>query len=601
VSAVRAVLGFIRPYWALSVLSIGAVSLFSLVDLFGPYATGQLLNLLADRPLDPLCSRALAAFARLSGQTADPELAVNVLLAGIFLTTVGRAPLQPWLGHWFHWDIAFRARRDHLRRALARLLGLPLEYFDRNNPGRIAGVVARGISNSTWTYPDVAGSLVPKCVRVLGIFAVLVALDWRVGGVFLGSFVGLMVLTWRTLRRINRAEDLLDRHVERTESRTSELITNIKTVKAFAGEERALRLQAERFEREFRLVDYRIHRGYVRLNAIRTTVIQVCVFGLLCYALRAAMAGEMSPGHFVTVFTLVGMAYAELGPMGDVAENLARRFASMARFQQFLTTPAGPDEVRLLAGPTAPPPTYRFAGKIEFADLRFAYEPGRAVIEDFNLCIQPCQTVALVGRSGSGKSTLVKLLFRYFEPTDGAIKIDGDDIRDLDVAAYRRRLAIVHQDVDLFNGTIYENLLYGNPGASCAQVREACRIARVDDFVRELPDGYATVVGERGMRLSGGQRQRLGIARALVADPDVLVFDEATSSLDYESERAIQLAMQGLLGTRTVIIIAHRLSTVRDADRIVVLDNGRIAEAGTHGELLDRDGLYHRLHALQAN
>lgn len=177
--------------------------------------------------------------------------------------------------------------------------------------------------------------------------------------------------------------------------------------------------------------------------------------------------------------------------------------------------------------------------------------------------------------------------------------MDGVDIRQLDVTGYRKRLAIVHQEVDIFNGTLLENLTYGNRKASFEQVQEACRIARVDEVIEQLPQGYNTVVGERGMRLSGGQRQRLGIARALLVEPDVLVFDEATSSLDYESERSIQLAMRSIQGTRTTIIIAHRLSTVRDADKIIVLDQGRIVEVGNHAELLSHQGIYQRLHSLQ--
>lgn len=269
----------------------------------------------------------------------------------------------------------------------------------------------------------------------------------------------------------------------------------------------------------------------------------------------------------------------------------------MLRFHEFVQQPAGTDAAQLSQQSI---PTYEFTGKLEFQDIRFGYDPDRPVLHQINLQIQPYQTVALVGRSGSGKSTLVKLLFRYFEADAGKILMDGEDISQLDVTGYRRRLAIVHQEVDVFNGTLLDNLTYGNPQASFEQVQAACAIAKVDEFIKDLPQGYATIVGERGVRLSGGQRQRLGIARALVVNPDVLVFDEATSNLDYESERSIQQAMRSLLGTRTLLIIAHRLSTVREADQIVVLDQGRILEVGNHEQLLRQGGLYQRLHALQA-
>ncbi|MEW5859485.1 MAG: ABC transporter ATP-binding protein, partial [Cyanobacteriota bacterium] len=368
--------------------------------------------------------------------------------------------------------------------------------------------------------------------------------------------------------------------------------------------------QRQRLEREFKVVDYRIHRGYVILATSQRTIIQFCVFLVLGLTLSATLQGKISLGHFVTTLTISSMAYSELEPISNLAEIFARRYASMLRFHEFMHLPEGVDGGILSQSrrQTAEGGTqdsrgselsYQFTGKVEFSHLSFGYDSDRPVLENINLLIEPYQTVALVGRSGSGKSTLVKLLFRYFEPHQGQILIDGQDIRTLNVTSYRRRLAIVHQEVDIFNGTLLENLTYGNPKATFEQVQEACRIARVDEVIEHLPQGYYTVVGERGMRLSGGQRQRLGIARALLVDPDILIFDEATSSLDYESERSIQLAMGTILGTRTTIIIAHRLSTIREADKIVVLDQGQIVEVGSHAELLRREGIYRRLHSLQ--
>jgi ATP-binding cassette subfamily B protein len=514
------------------------------------------------------------------------------------VVTVIRAPIEPWLGVWFHWSIALRSRRDHGEQAIRQLLSLPLGFYDEHNPGRIAGRVARGLSNHTWTYPEIAGQLIPKVVRVLGIFLVIWWIDWPIAGLFLASFAVILGYSCRNLVRLNRKEQSLDRYMETTESRTSEIVTNIKTVKAFAAERSELHRQRRRLHRELTVVERVIHRGYVALMTWQELVIQSCVFGVLVLTLMATLRGQISLGHFITTLTVSSMAYAELEPISNLAEVFARRYASMLRFHEFLQLPTD-IEAASVAQPEQPYPDYQFTGKVHFDGLSFGYDAEQPILKDIELLIQPRQTVALVGRSGSGKSTLVKLLFRYFEPQQGRILIDGEDIRRLDVTGYRKRLAIVHQEVDVFNGTLLDNLTYGNPQASREEVHEACRIARVDEFIQQMPQGYFTVVGERGVRLSGGQRQRLGIARALLVNPDVLVFDEATSSLDYESERAIQLAMGRISGTRTTLIIAHRLSTVRDADLIVVLDQGRILETGNHASLLARGGLYHRLHTLQ--
>ncbi|MBW4452049.1 MAG: ABC transporter ATP-binding protein/permease [Nostoc indistinguendum CM1-VF10] len=595
----RDIVNYFRSYWKLSVFSITASSIYEVIDLVVPYAIGQILNVLSDHPLDKPLQSAIASFSGITNYPVNKTLSLGVLLGLIFVVTVVRAPTQSWLTNWFHWDIAFRSRREKNETAIAKVLTLPLEFYDENNPGRIAGRVARGISNHTFSYPEVAGQLIPKLARVLGIFVFILFIEWRIAVLYLISFVIILSFSLRSLQQLIRYESGLDKYGEDTESRTSELITNIKTVKAFATEARELKRQKQRLDRELMVLDYRIHKGYTILGTWQRTVIQFCVFTILGLTLAATVNGIISLGHFVMTLTLSSMAYAELEPISNLAEVFARRYSPMLRFHEFLQEPTASDSASLLEESNQTESPYKFTGKVELSHLSFGYDANRQVLQDINLLIEPYQTVALVGRSGSGKSTLVKLLLRYFEPQEGQILIDGQDIRTLDVGKYRRRLAIVHQEVDVFNGTILDNLTYGRPNASLEQVQKACRIARVDEVVQHLPKGYYTVVGERGVRLSGGQRQRLGIARALLVEPDVLIFDEATSSLDYESERSIQLAMRSIQGTCTTIVIAHRLSTVREADKIVVLEQGRIVEVGSHDELLRHEGIYRRLHSLQ--
>jgi ATP-binding cassette subfamily B protein len=588
---------YYRPLRAIAVFSIVAASIFEIVELVVPYAIGQLLNVLSNQPLDRPIQQIIAAIADLTQLPQNRLLSLGILMGLIFIVTVVKAPIQLWSTWWFHWYIALRSRRDNFKKTIEKILTLPLEFYDENNPGRIAGRIARGLENHTWTYPEIAGQLIPKLFRVLGIFVVILLIEWRIALLFLISFVAILGVSLRDLRQLMEQERRLDKYMENTQSRTSEIVTNIKTVKAFATEAQEYKRQQQRLNREFQVVIYRIHLGYIKLSTWQRTIIQFCVFAILGLVLAATVKGQISLGHFVTVLTVSSMAYAELEPINNLAEIFARRYASMLRYHELMQQPTGVDAASLVEPQLNAP--YSFTGKLEFSHVSFSYDSSRPVLQDVNLLVEPYQTVALVGRSGSGKSTLVKLLFRYFEPLEGQILIDGTDIRQLDVAAYRRRLAIVHQEVDVFNGTLLDNITYGNRGASFEQVQEACRIARVDEVIEQLPEGYFTVVGERGVRLSGGQRQRLGIARALLVNPDVLIFDEATSSLDYESERSIQLAMRSILGTRSTIIIAHRLSTVREADKIVVLDRGRIVEVGSHAELLRSEGIYHRLHSLQ--
>jgi ATP-binding cassette, subfamily B, bacterial len=590
----RNIVGYYKAYWQTALFGIAMASFFETLDLFIPYAIGQLLNLLISQEIDAPLQSLIAAIAQLLPLPKDQVGDIAILVGLLFLVAVVKSPLQPWLGMWLHWDTALRSRRDGLQHALEKILSLPLEFYDEHNSGRIASRIIRGIDNHSWTYPEIAGRLIPRLVRVLGIFGVLCFIEWKIAAILLVSFVYILSRSLRVLKKLIAQEQTVDAYSENIESRNSEIVTNIKTVKAFATEAEELARQKQRLNREFKILKYKVNRGYVKLNVWQTTFIQLCFFLVLILTLVATLQKQISLGHFVTTLTITSMAYEELDPISELSEVFARRYASLLRFHDFMDQPAGQDAACLLSFPTPIIP-YSFKGKVEFRNLSFSYTPKQPILQNIDMIIEPRQTVALVGRSGAGKSTLMKLLYRYFEPDSGVILMDNQDIRTLDITDYRRRLAIVHQEIDIFNGTLLNNLTYGKPQVSFEQVQEACRIARVDEFVRVLPEGFYAFVGERGVRLSGGQRQRLGIARALLMKPDLLIFDEATSNLDYESESMIRQAMQSILGTCTTIIIAHRLSSVREADKIVVLEQGRIVEIGRHDELLQKGGLYRLL------
>ncbi|MGK7886701.1 MAG: ABC transporter ATP-binding protein [Crocosphaera sp.] len=587
-----------RNYRQIAIFSILLSGALEIIDLMVPYVTGQIINVLSYQPIDNILQNLVNLLANITNIPNNRVFSLVILLGIICLVTVVRSPIQPWLTDWFHWEIAFKVRQEQLKDTVRKILTLPLSFYDEYNPGRITNRIAKGVENQLWTYPEIAGQLIPKIIRVLGIFVIILLIDWKISVVFIISFSLILIFSIKHLSKILKQEELLDKHSETTQSFTSELITNIKTVKSFSTERRELKRQDKRLDRELKYVLFRIHKGYVNLVTWQKTFIQSSVFLILVYSLVITVQGYISLGHFITLITVSSMAYAELDPITQLAEIFARRYSSMSRFHEFLHSPSGEDAAILTQQSINHEP-YQFTGKIHFNNLSFAYHENNWVLQNINLLIHPYETVAIVGKSGSGKSTLIKLLLRYFQSTQGQILIDGEDIKTLDIVQYRQRLAMVHQEVEIFNGTLLDNLTYGNRSVSFEAVEKASKIARVDEFINQFPQGYYTIVGERGVRLSGGQRQRIGIARALIVEPDVLIFDEATSSLDYESEKLIQLAMSSILGTRTTIIIAHRLSTVREADKIVVLDDGKIVEIGNHQQLLEHQGIYHRLHSLQ--
>jgi subfamily B ATP-binding cassette protein MsbA len=372
-----------------------------------------------------------------------------------------------------------------------------------------------------------------------------------------------------------------------------ESIAGVRVVKAFGMEE---------FERgRFGQANENFYRAFVHLRRVSAAAQPLTELGIVVMGVTMLWFGGrqiflhhgLAPQSFML---FVGALLTMLSPvksLADVNANIQQGVAAAQRvFAMLDTAPAIVDR----SGARPLPP---LGDRIRYEHVGFAYQPGRPVLEDVSFELRRGEVVALVGSSGAGKSTAMDLLARFYEPTDGRITLDGVELREGTVASLRAQLGIVTQETILFHDTVRANIAYGLTGASDEAVRAAARAAHADEFIRKLPQGYDTVIGERGLKLSGGERQRLAIARALLKSPPILLLDEATSSLDTESERLVQEALERLMHDRTVLVIAHRLSTVQHADRIVVLDQGRVVESGGHRELMERDGVYRRLHDLQ--
>ncbi|MBU6388863.1 ABC transporter ATP-binding protein/permease [Patescibacteria group bacterium] len=485
--------------------------------------------------------------------------------------------------------------------AQEKLLALPVGYHERENTGRKIAKVSRGVERLINMLGEMFWGLLPALVYLAANTAIVLAFDWRLGLIFA---LPIAVAIWINLKSCEvylPQWGKLERVTEESVGLFCQSIINVRTVQAFVAEKREEARHAQ------------IREGLRERSTTIALHMQRWFFGMeLLIGLSLALT-IVTGLYFVYVgwSSLGTVAYIAIAGSGTIQclwqiihvyNRMMHNLVAAERLHTLLNEPVG--VANLAQG--VEPQIQTGALAFEQVMLRYAGKT-EPVFDQFDLSIEPGEMLALVGKSGSGKSSLVSLLLRSYDPTEGAVTVDGTDIRAVDRDWYRRRFAYVPQDVEIFDGTIRENIVYAAPEASEASVARAIEAACLEEVVRDakrFPDGLATEVGERGVRLSGGERQRVGIARAyiaLLAGAEVLVLDEATSSLDSESERVVQRFIEELRRDRhiTIVAIAHRLSTIREADRICVLDHGAIAEIGTHEQLLRQNGLYHRLVALQ--
>ncbi len=468
---------------------------------------------------------------------------------------------------------------DHLHRLSLRF------HLDRRTGG-VARAIERGTNGIGFLLSFMLFNILPTLLEIGLVCAVL----W---GMYSASFAIVTLVTlvayvaftigvteWRT----KFVRELNDLDTE-TSVRVVDALLNYETVKYFGNEQ----YEAARYDRQLQ----RYERAAVRtrttlslLNMGQGLIIAIGVTILMIMAARGVVAGALTIGDFVLVNTYLIQLYQPLNFLGFVYRQIKQSLVDMESMFALLG-----EDVEVEDAPDARPLAVQH-GKVEFRDVVFGYGPDRTILEGVSFGVPAGKRVAIVGPSGAGKSTISRLLFRYYDVGGGLVEIDGQDVRAVTQASLRAAIGIVPQDTVLFNDTIYHNIAYGRPSASPAEVERAARLARIHDFVAALPEGYETKVGERGLKLSGGEKQRVAIARTILKDPPILVLDEATSALDTRTEKEIQASLDEVARGRTTLVIAHRLSTVVDAEEIVVLESGRVVERGRHADLLAREGVY---------
>ncbi|MDE2005885.1 MAG: ABC transporter ATP-binding protein/permease [Rhodospirillales bacterium] len=487
-----------------------------------------------------------------------------------------------------------RATRRVGLQTFRHLHALSLRFHMDRQTGGLARAIDRGSLGIQSVLRLAVFNIVPTVFEVLMVTAILWRMfDWRFAlltflavACYLGFTMAFTDLRVRIRRRMNDSD---------TEARTRSVdsLLNYETVKYFGNEAH----EAARFDVSLAAYEKAAVRSQVSLNMLnlgQAVIIAVGLAGIMLLAAHGVAGGHMSVGKFVVVNTYLMQLYQPLNFLGFVYREIKQGLVDMEQMFQLLTVPA-----EIADRPDAAPLAVR-AGEVRFESVRFGYRPDREILKGLDVTVPAGRKLAIVGPTGAGKSTISRLLFRFYDPTGGRVLIDGQDIRDVTQASLRAAIGVVPQDTVLFNDTIRYNIAYGRPGASDAEIERAARLAQVHDFVLRLPEGYATRVGERGLKLSGGEKQRVAIARTILKNPPILILDEATSALDSRTEREIGAALAAAAAHRTTLVIAHRLSTVVDADEIIVLVDGQVAERGRHAELLAARGTYARMWALQA-
>jgi ABC-type transport system involved in Fe-S cluster assembly fused permease/ATPase subunit len=489
--------------------------------------------------------------------------------------------------------VSQRAVRRLALFAFRHIHALSLRFHLDRRTGGMARAVERGVQGIEFLLSFMLFNVVPTVFEILLVCGILWRLfDWTFAAVTFVTILAYIAFTFSiTDWRVRFRREMNERNTE-SNIKAVDSMLNFETVKYFANEEH----EARRYDAALQAYERAAVKSETTLtflNLGQGTIIAVGLVSVMTLAGKGIAAGEMTVGDFVLVNAYLMQLYTPLNFLGMVYRNIKQSLTDLEQMTLLLAV-----KPEIVDRPAAPALVLG-GGALAFHHVDFRYDARRPILTDIDFRVPPGATVAIVGPSGAGKSTIARLLFRFYDVDAGAIEIDGRDIREVTQDSLRRAIGVVPQDTVLFNDTIYYNIAYGRPDATCAEVERAARLARIHDFVAALPDGYETMVGERGLKLSGGEKQRVAIARVILKSPTILIFDEATSALDTKTEREIQASLAEVSAGRTTLVIAHRLSTIVEADEILVLDEGKLVERGHHSDLLRRRGVYAMMWARQ--